>query len=463
MREFCARSLPIVLCCFALWNQPAISIAQEGEGEGVGAAATETPAPLDTGDTAWMLVSTALVLMMTAPGLALFYGGLVRRKNILSVIMQCVFLMGLMSVVWAIAGFSLAFGGAGGFIGNFDHLFLNGVTPYWDSEAGAAVVPMEGSIPKSVFMMFQGMFFIITPALICGSIAERVRFAPLCVFLLLWGLLVYCPIAHWVWGADGWLLTGQFAALDFAGGTVVHISSGVSALVLCVLLGARAGFRSEPMPPHNLTYTAIGTALLWVGWFGFNAGSALSAGESAANAFVATHLAAAAGVLGWSVAEWIVLGRPTVLGACSGAVAGLVGITPAAGAVDPMRGIAIGLITAICCYLACTKIKNLFHYDDSLDAFGVHGVGGAVGAILTGVFATAAVTGDPEVVGLLEGGTRQFINQWVGVGAAAGYAAVGTVVLYFLVNAILGLRVRHEEELRGLDLSQHGEEGYIFQ
>ena len=423
----------------------------------------------DKGDVAWMLTSSALVLMMTAPGLALFYGGLVRKKNILGVMMQCVFLMGLMSVVWALWGYSLAFGGESPYFGNLDHICLHGVIPSWDADNGGPVIPASGSIPTSVFMVFQGMFFIITPALIAGAFAERMKFSTMCVFMILWGTFVYCPIAHWVWGEGGWLLDGRFAALDFAGGTVVHISSGVSALVCALLIGKRVGFGQEPMPPHNLTYTCIGAALLWVGWFGFNAGSALAANASAANAFVATHFAAAAGVLGWSVAEWIKIGKPGILGACSGAVAGLVCITPAAGAVTPVQGMILGLAGGLGCYFACTTVKNKFGYDDSLDAFGVHGVGGTIGAVLTGVFATKAVTysiGEDGTAsaarGLLEGDVQQFVNQLIGVAASAGLAIVGTFIILKVLDATMGLRVTEDEEIQGLDLSQHGEEGYIF-
>ncbi|WP_437225603.1 ammonium transporter [Planctomicrobium sp. SH661] len=413
--------------------------------------------PADTGDVAWMLTSAALVLMMTAPGLAMFYGGLVRKKNILGVMMQCVFLMGLMSVLWSIIGFSWAFGGTNPFLGNLDHLFLNGVI------AGEGR-PLEEAVPKMIFCLFQGMFFIITPALICGAFAERMKFSTMAVFSVLWGLVVYCPIAHWVWSDAGWLNVfnkdALFPGFDFAGGTVVHISSGVSALICCILIGKRHGFGHEPMPPHNLTYTCIGAALLWVGWFGFNGGSALHADKWAVNAFFATHLAAAAGVLSWSIAEWIGHGKPTTLGACSGGVAGLVCITPAAGAVNPIHGVILGLAAGLVCYLACTKLKNALGYDDSLDAFGVHGVGGTLGAILTGVFATKSVT--EGAGGLLEGNPGQVINQLVGVGAAMGLAIVGTFILLKILDATMGLRVTQEEELQGLDLSQHGEEGYIF-
>lgn len=438
------------------------AFAEETSDDAAAEPAAEEVVELDTGDTAWMLMSSALVLMMTAPGLALFYGGLVRKKNILGVMMQCIFLMGLMSVVWALWGYSLAFGGKGGFIGNLDHIFLTGVMPTWDEASATQVVPMSGTIPASVFMVFQGMFFIITPALICGAFAERMKFSTMCVFMVLWGTFVYCPIAHWVWGPKGWLLEGDFAALDFAGGTVVHISSGVSALLCALLIGKRLGFGQEPMPPHNLTYTCIGAALLWVGWFGFNAGSAVAANASAANAFVATHLAASAGVLAWAAAEWIQRGKPSILGACSGAVAGLVCITPAAGAVNPMHGIILGLVAGFVCYLACTTLKNKFGYDDSLDAFGVHGVGGTVGAILTGIFATKAVTGDAAVCGLIEGNGRQLVNQLVGIGASAALAIVGTLILLKILDATMGLRVTQDEEVQGLDLSQHGEEGYIY-
>lgn len=425
-------------------------------------ASTEVVA-LDSGNIAWMLTSSALVLMMTAPGLALFYGGLVRKKNILGVMMQCVFLMGLMSVVWALWGYSWAFGGASPYYGNMEYVLLRGVIPSWSD--GGAIVPQTNGLPDAIFMVFQGMFFIITPALICGAFAERMKFSTMCVFMILWGTFVYCPIAHWVWDSDGWLFNyGEFGALDFAGGTVVHISSGVSALICALVIGKRLGFGQEPMPPHNLTYTCIGAALLWVGWFGFNAGSALGANAAAANAFVATHLASAAGVLGWSLAEWLKHGKPSILGACSGAVAGLVCITPACGSVTPVSGLILGLSAGIVCFLACTSLKNSFGYDDSLDAFGVHGVGGTLGALLTGVFATRAVlapaSGAP--VGLLEGNGAQMIAQGAGVVASVVLAVVGTFIILKVLDATMGLRVTQDEELKGLDLSQHGEEGYIF-
>lgn len=443
-------ALAVGFCVASLWSGQSLLLAEEAE------SAVEA-VELDSGNIAWMLTSSALVLMMTAPGLALFYGGLVRKKNILSVMMQCIFLMGMMTVLWGICGFSFAFGGDNPYVGNFDHLFLNGVMP-------SAEVSMDESVEGMIFCVFQGMFFIITPALICGAFAERMKFSTMCVYSAVWGLLIYCPIAHWVWADSGflceWNEEALFPALDFAGGTVVHISSGASALVCALLVGKRLGFGQEPMPPHNLTYTTIGAALLWVGWFGFNAGSALEANAAAVNAFVATHMAAAAGVLAWSVAEWIKHGRPSILGACSGAVAGLVCITPAAGAVNPMHGIILGLVAGFGCYFACTTLKNSFGYDDSLDAFGVHGVGGTIGALLVGVFATATVTG--ERAGLLENNPAQMVNQVVSIAAAGLFAIVGSFILLKILDATMGLRVTQEQELQGLDLTQHGEEGYIF-
>jgi Amt family ammonium transporter len=427
----------------------------------------------DRGDNAWMLTSAALVLFMTAPGLALFYGGLVRKKNVLGVMMQCLFLMGLMTVIWAVYGYSLAFGGGEKWIGTGEYLFMKNVQP--ELVDGVVTYPIESipgvfSIPRLTHMLFQGMFFIITPALICGAFAERMKFSTLVVFMILWGTLVYCPLCHWVW--DGGLLAYDFVkfgktdhavagALDFAGGTVVHISSGVSALVCAILIGKRLGFGQEPMPPHNLTYTTLGAAMLWVGWFGFNAGSALAATGQASGAFAATHFAAAAGCLAWPTLEWILRGKPTVLGASSGAVAGLVCITPAAGFVQPMSAIVMGLAAGAVCYFACTTIKNKFKYDDSLDAFGVHGVGGTLGALLTGVFATRDVVGSPGPLGLAEGGTL-IKDQAIAAGISIAYAAVVSLVILKVLDLTMGLRVKQQEEVQGLDYSQHGEEGYIF-
>jgi len=428
--------------------------------------------PLDRGDNAWMLTSSALVLMMTGPGLALFYSGLVRKKNVLSVMMQCIFLMGLMSVVWSLWGYSLAFGEGGPWIGNRDYLFMKGVQAEWID--GKAHIPNHTlfGIPMLTHMLFQGMFFIITPALICGAFAERMKFSTMVVFSVLWGTLVYCPLAHWVWGGGilayntpsaqlyPWTMNG---ALDFAGGTVVHISSGVSALICALLIGKRLGYGSEPMPPHNLTYTATGAALLWVGWFGFNAGSALAADGVAASAFAATHFSAAAGTLAWAGMEWLFRGKPTVLGACSGAVAGLVCITPASGYVTPMPALVMGVAAGVVCYLACTSLKGKFGYDDSLDAFGVHGVGGTLGAILTGVFATRAVqdlnSGEP--LGLWEGG-QLLSGQLAATAITWVFAIVATFVILKVLDVTMGLRVATHDELHGLDLTQHGEEGYIF-
>ncbi len=428
-----------------------------------GELAVETPAEgaLDRGDHAWMLTSSALVLMMTAPGLALFYSGLVRKKNVLGVMMQCVFLMGLMTVIWALYGYSLSFGGDGPLLGNGEFFLMRNV------QMVDGVAPMEGSIPRLTHMLFQGMFFIITPALIVGAFAERMKFSTMVVFMILWGTFVYCPLCHWVW--DGGILCDGNetfkigGALDFAGGTVVHISSGISALVCALLIGRRLGFGSEPMPPHNLTYTAIGATMLWVGWFGFNAGSALAADGLAASAFAATHFAAAAGCLAWSICEWVLRGKPSLLGACSGLVAGLVCITPGSGFVQPVSGILIGLIGGAGCFFACTAVKSRFGYDDSLDVFGVHGVGGTIGAILTGVFATRHVADvrDGGPVGLIEGGTV-LVNQIVATAITWGLAIVVTFVLLKILDATMGLRVSQEQEIQGLDLSQHGEEGYIF-
>ena len=419
------------------------------------------------GHNAWMLTSSALVLFMTAPGLALFYSGLVRRKNVLGVMMQCISLMALMSVIWSLWGYSLAFGGEGGWLGNGEFLFMRNVQSAWQD--GATFVPMEGRIPRLTHMLFQGMFFIITPALICGSFAERMKFRTMVVFMLLWGTLVYCPLCHWVWDlgvlAYGSTSAQSFAggALDFAGGTVVHISSGVSALVCALVIGKRLGFGTEPMPPHNLTYTAMGAAMLWVGWFGFNAGSALASDGLAASAFAATHFAAASGALSWAAAEWVLRGKPSVLGTSSGAVAGLVCITPAAGYVNPMPALAMGVAAGLVCFGACTSLKRKFNYDDALDAFGVHGVGGTLGAVLTGVFATRAVNnvaaGNP--VGLIDGSISLLLGQVVAAAVTWVFAGAMTLALLKILDGTLGLRVPQQEEIQGLDFTQHGEEGYI--
>ncbi len=418
---------------------------------------------------AWMLVCCALVLFMTAPGLAMFYGGLVRRKNVLSVMMQCIFLMGLMTVIWATYGYSLAFGGDGGWIGNGDYLFMNGVQREWNDALGEPLTPMEGEMARLTHMLFQGMFFIITPALICGAFAERMKFSAMVIYSVLWGTFVYCPLCHWVW--DGGPLSYNDSsiaggALDFAGGTVVHISSGISALVAALMIGPRMGFLKEPLQPHNLTYTAMGAAMLWFGWFGFNAGSELASDGLTSSAFAVTHFAAAAGAIAWATTEWFALGKPTVLGASSGAVAGLVCITPAAGFVQPMPAIFMGLSAGILCYFACSKLKHGLAYDDALDAFGVHGVGGILGAVLTGVFATRACwnVSDGEPIGLIESGGNPnlLIGQIVAVFITIVFAAAGSFILLKGIDAIIGIRVRLESEQRGLDVSEHGEEGYML-
>jgi len=401
-----------------------------------------------------------------------------------------------MTVVWALWGYSLAFGGdppernekdgtvivqmdeAGNeipntyspWIGNTDYLFMKGVQRTWNDETNEPDTPMNGGIPMLTHMLFQGMFFIITPALICGAFAERMKFSTMVVFSVLWGTLIYCPLCHWVW--DGGILAfGSHdakafggGALDFAGGTVVHISSGVSALVCAILIGKRLGFGTEDMRPHNLTYTALGAAMLWVGWFGFNAGSELLSDGLTSSAFAVTHFSAAAGAVAWAVMEWITRGKPSVLGAASGAVAGLVCITPAAGFVQPMPALAMGVAAGVVCYFACSTIKSKFGYDDSLDAFGVHGIGGTLGALLTGVFATRVCWNIDGVnpLGLIEGGQTVIVGQAVAVGVTWGFSIVGTFIILKVLDVVMGLRVSQQDEIEGLDVSQHGEEGYIF-
>jgi Amt family ammonium transporter len=419
-----------------------------------------------SGDNAWMLTCSALVLMMTGPGLALFYGGLVRKKNVLATMMQSFAMMAIVTLVWGLVSYSLAFGPGNSFIGGLHHMFLRGVGAQPDPDYAA-------TIPLQTFMIYQLMFAIITPALITGAFAERMKFSAMSLFMVLWSLLVYAPMAHMVWGKGGLLnaaLGGRFPTLDFAGGTVVHVTSGVSALVCALYLGHRLGYPKQAMPPHSVVLSFIGACLLWVGWFGFNAGSALSAGSLATSAFVATHFGAAAATLSWSAAEWWRNGKPSALGAISGAVAGLVAITPAAGFVSPMSAIAIGLVAGGFCYFMVAKVKMLFGYDDSLDAFGVHGAGGTLGALLTGVFASSAVNpvfkdaqGNAIASGLLEGNARQLLNQFVGVGIAWVLAAAGTLVILKVVDMVVGLRVSEDHEIQGLDFSQHGEEGYNWE
>jgi Amt family ammonium transporter len=406
-----------------------------------------------------MLVSAALVLMMSGPGLALFYGGLVRKKNVLGTMMQTFAMMALVTVLWALVSYSLAFGQGNAFIGGFHNMFLHGV--------GLAPDPAyAATIPLQTFMVYQLMFAIITPALITGAFAERMKFSSMLVFMTCWTLFIYSPMAHMVWGKGGLLNAaqgGRIPCLDFAGGTVVHVTSGVSALVTAIFLGKRLGYPREPMPPHSVVLSFVGACMLWVGWFGFNAGSALSAGTLATSAFVTTHFAAAAAAIGWIAAEWIRQGKPSALGAISGAVAGLVAITPAAGFVTPMSALWIGLIAGVFCYFMVVKVKVWFGYDDSLDAFGVHGAGGTLGAVLTGIFANSAINpilGAGKATGLLEGNWRQLFNQIGGVAIAWSISIVGTLIILFVVDKTMGLRVSEEEERDGLDLSQHGEEGY---
>jgi Amt family ammonium transporter len=408
-------------------------------------AAAQSAPKLDSGDTAWMLTSTALVLMMTVPGLALFYGGMVRKMNVLTIVMQSFAITCLVTVIWMIAGYSLAFVGGNAFIGDLSRVFLKGM------DVGA----LSGTIPESVFMCFQMTFAIITPALITGAFADRMKFSAMMLFIAMWSLLIYSPIAHMVWGSTGWMFNKGI--LDFAGGTVVHINAGVAGLVTSLVIGKRIGYGKTPFPPHNLVLSVIGASLLWVGWFGFNAGSALSSGGTAGMAMTVTQIATAAAGLAWLVVEWVMKKHPSVLGIISGAVAGLVAITPASGFVDPMGALIIGVLAGVICFFAATTVKNLLGYDDALDAFGVHCIGGIVGAILTGVFATKAIKGGDAAVGLIDGNAAQVITQIEGVLLTLVYSGVGTFIILKVVDLIVGLRVSEEIERDGLDLGLHGE------
>ena len=463
MRKFAANRLLLLLLVLA----PSAALAQTGDAIArIAQIEQRISDAQSSADNAWMLTSSALVLMMTGPGLALFYGGLVRKKNVLATMMQSFALMALITVLWALFGYSLCFGGGNSFIGGLHHLFLHGVGLKPDPDYSA-------TIPLQTFMVYQLMFAIITPALISGAFAERMKFSAMVLFMVLWSIVVYAPMAHMVWGKGGLLnasLGGRFPTLDFAGGTVVHVTSGVSALVCALYLGKRLRYPQEAMPPHSVVLSFIGACLLWVGWFGFNAGSALGSGPLATSAFVATHFGAAAAAVGWAGAEWLRNGKPSVLGAISGAVAGLVAITPAAGFVKPMPALAIGLIAGVFCYFMVAVVKARFGYDDSLDAFGVHGAGGTLGAILTGVFACSVINpifkdaqGNPLPSGLIEGNAHQLVNQLVAVLIAWSLAIVGTLVILKLVDATVGLRVSEDQEIQGLDLSQHGEEGYYWE
>jgi len=432
-------ALPLLLCTFP-------------------AFADDAP-KLDSGDTAWMLSSTALVLLMTIPGLALFYAGMVRKKNVLATMMQSFIITCLVTVVWTVAGYSIAFTNGNAYFGDFSRVMLNGLAENWDKPfiLGAGTDgAVTNTIPESVFMMFQMTFAIITPALIAGAFADRLKFSSLCAFIVLWSLFVYSPIAHWVWAPTGWL--NGIGVADFAGGTVVHINAGVAGLVCALVLGKRLGYGTDNMAPYNLAFAVIGASLLWVGWFGFNAGSATAANGRAGMAMTVTQIATAAAALSWAAAEWATKGKPSVLGAVSGAVAGLVAITPASGFVLPGGSLAIGAAAGVGCYWASTWLKHLLGYDDSLDAFGVHGIGGIIGALLTGWFAYGPLTADKDhPLGVTIGGLAQVQTQAIAVGATIAYTAVATLVILLVVGAVFGLRVTQEEEREGLDVVLHGE------
>ena len=459
--------LALVLCTGSLF--PAVAQTPAGAAgstaDQIAKLQAQVSAAQSGADNAWMLVSSALVLLMTGPGLALFYGGLVRKKNVLATMMQSFAMMAIITVLWALVSYSLAFDSGTSFIGGLHHIFLRGVGLAPDADYST-------TLPLQTFMVYQLMFAIITPALITGAFAERMKFSAMALFLILWSIFVYSPMAHMVWGKGGLLnasLGGRFPTLDFAGGTVVHVTSGVSALVCALYLGKRVGYPKEAMPPHSVVLSFIGACLLWVGWFGFNAGSALGSGPLATSAFVNTHFGAAGAALSWMLAEWIRSGKPSALGGISGAVAGLVAITPAAGFVQPMSAIVIGLIAGAFCYFMVIKVKNWFGYDDSLDAFGVHGAGGTLGAVLTGLFASSAINpifkdakGNTLPSGAVDGNWHQVLNQLVGIGLAWVISIVGTLILLKLVDLTVGLRVSREHEVEGLDLTQHGEEGYDF-
>ena len=410
---------------------------------------------VDSGNTAWMIVATILVLLMTIPGIALFYGGLVRQKNVLSIIMQCLLIVGVISILWVAFGYSFVFGtslcgtAAGSVIGGFDKVMLNGVTP-------SALT--TGNIPEIIFVVFQCMFAVITPALILGAFAERIKFSGFMLFTILWSILVYNPMAHWVWGG-GWLQ--EMGAIDFAGGTVVHINAGISALVMAVLLGKRRGYRvGQPMSPHNVTFVFMGTAFLWLGWFGFNAGSGLQADGIEANAFLVTHLATCVAAMTWMLIDWVHNKKPTTVGVCTGAVAGLVAITPAAGTVSVLGAVCIGLLSSVVCFFMVAVVKPKFKYDDALDAFGVHGMGGIVGSILTGVFATRYISGEGGVEGALYGDWHQLWVQVVATAVSVVFSAAMTYILFKIVDKLVGLRVDARVEEEGLDIYEHGESAY---
>lgn len=453
-------ALPALLAATLLMALPALA-------QTAPAAAPAAGPKIDSGDTAWMLTSTALVLMMTIPGLALFYAGMVRKKNILATVMQSFAITCLVTIVWMVAGYSIAFtGGSGGsawFMGDFSRLMLRGIEQYIsngnDTQAFTMAPGTDAAlaltIPETVYMMYQMTFAIITPALIAGAFADRMKFSALCVFIVLWSLIVYSPVAHWVWAPTGWAF--KAGVLDFAGGTVVHINAGVAGLICALVLGKRVGYGTDNMAPANLTYAVIGASLLWVGWFGFNAGSAVGANGRAGMAMTVTQIATAAAALGWMFAEWIAHGKPSVLGIISGAVAGLVAITPASGYVLPGSGLIIGLVAGVVCFWTATKMKHIFGYDDSLDCFGVHGIGGIVGALLTGLLAYGPLSASAAAPDGSSGSLAQFILQAKGVGATVIWSGVLTFVILKLVDLTIGLRVTTDEEREGLDIALHGE------
>jgi len=429
---------------------PALLFAQDA------ATTAAEPTPyIDFGNTAWMIVATALVMLMTIPGLALFYGGLVRQKNVLNILMQCFILTAAITIEWVFFGYSNAFGSSTGalapYIGGFDWAFLNGigindVSPYYISQSTAR-------IPHLLFVLFQCMFAVITPALIIGAYAERIKFKGFLIFSLLWAILVYNPVAHWVWSADGWLF--KMGALDFAGGTVVHINAGIAALVMTLMIGERRNYNNHPTAPHNIPLVVIGAALLWFGWFGFNAGSGLAADGLAISAFLATHLATATAAFTWVLLDWVRNGKPTVIGICTGAVAGLVAITPAAGFVGVLGAVVIGIVVSVVCFFMVSVVKHKFGYDDSLDAFGVHGIGGIIGALLTGLLATPAI--QSSYSGLFYGNPKQLMIQLIATVVTIVFSGVMTWILFKVVDGMVGIRATQKEEIAGLDITQHNE------
>ena len=442
------------------------ALAENAAAPAAAAAAPAGPPKLDSGDTAWMLSSTALVLLMTVPGLALFYAGMVRKKNVLATMMQSFTICCIVTIVWMVAGYSIAFTTGNAYMGDFSRILLNGIAEHItkgnDSQAFVLasgvkdVADMSTTIPETVYMMFQMTFAIITPALIAGAFADRMKFSAMCIFMALWSLLVYSPIAHWVWSPSGW--ANQMGVLDFAGGTVVHINAGIAGLMCALVLGKRVGYGNDNMAPYNLSLAVIGASLLWVGWFGFNAGSATAANGRAGMAMTVTQIATAAAALGWMFAEWVTKGKPSVLGVISGAVAGLVAITPASGFVLPGGSIVIGVAAGVICFWAATTLKHLLGYDDSLDCFGVHGIGGIVGALLTGVFSYGPLSATDANADGSPGGLAQLKLQAIGVASTLVYSGVMTLILLMVTKALVGLRVGEDEEREGLDIVLHGEQ-----